>query len=498
MRRFIIISLCLAAAVCAGAQRKVVLDLGRTIDIACDSSLQAFRNQNMYMSGYWEYRSFRAERLPSLTLNLTPASYNRYITQRYNSEENIDIYRAQQMYSASGGLLVKQNFDPLGGTFYLESNLNYLHNFGNSDSEQFTPNQFSTVPIRIGYQQSLLGFNQFRWDKRIEPIKYEKVKKEFLYNMEGVSETAVTYFFALALAQAEYKLAQDNLASSDTLCVIGERRFKIAAISQDELLTLRLERVNAQNTLENSRIALKRAMFSLATYLGMEKDTEIEVKLPGIPTARNISADLALIHAKENNPSLLEHKQKILEAQRDVNRTKVEQRVSVNLNASVGYNQVADKFSQAYTDLMRQDLVSLTLSVPLVDWGVRKGRLNMAKNNLNIVEIAAKQEEVSIEEDVIMTVSDFNIQQRLVESATEALDLADMAYAKTRQRFIIGNADLNTLTLAQNRQQTAHKNYINSLQNYWLSYYKLRKLTLFDFDSNMPLSSKFEISNSIH
>ncbi len=397
------------------------------------------------------------------------------------------------MYSASGGLLVKQNFDPLGGTFYMETSLNYMRNFG-----EYSSNQFSTIPIRVGYRQSLIGFNQFRWDKRIEPIKYEKVKKEFLYNMEGVSETAVTYFFALALAQAEYKLALDNLTSSDTLCTIGERRFKIAAISQAELLTLRLEKVNAQNTLENSRIALKRAMFSLATYLGMEKDTEIEVELPGIPSARNISPDLALLHAKENNPALLEHKQKILEAQRDVNRTKVEQRVSVNLDASVGYNQVAEGFAHAYSNLMRQDLVSLTLSVPLVDWGVRKGRLNMARNNLNIIEIAAKQEEVSIEEDVIMTVSDFNIQQRLVESATEALDLAETAYSQTRQRFIIGNADLNTLTLAQNRQQTAHKNYINSLQNYWLSYYKLRKLTLFDFESNMPLSSKFELSNSIH
>lgn len=98
--------------------------------------------------------------------------------------------------------------------------------------------------------------------------------------MEAVSEDAVKNFFALALAQAEYRLAKDNLASCDTLYTIGERRFKIAAISQADLLTLKLDRVNAQNTLENSRIALKRAMFTLATYLGMEKDTEIEV-MPG-------------------------------------------------------------------------------------------------------------------------------------------------------------------------------------------------------------------------
>ncbi len=492
MKRFSIIIFIILSVLSAWAQRKVVLDLQRTIDIAGDSSLQAFRNQNLYMSGYWEYRAYRAGRLPSLSLNITPVSYNRYITQRYNYDENIDVFRAQQMYSASGGLNIAQNFDPLGGTFYLETSLDYMRNFGDVKSTQF-----SSIPVRVGYRQSLLGFNPFRWERRIEPIKYEKVKKQFLYNMESVSESAVSYFFALALAQAEYRLAVDNLASCDTLYTIGERRFKIASISQADLLTLRLDRVNARNTVENTKIALKRAMFTLASYLGMDKDTEIEVKLPSAPLAKDIPTDMALSFAKANNPTLLERKQNILEAKRDVSRTKIEQHLSANLNASVGFNQVADQFRGAYLHPQRQDLVSLTISIPLIDWGVRKGKLNMAKNNLNVLEIAARQDELAVEEDVIMTVSDFNIQQRLVESAIEALELAETAYEQTKQRFIIGKADINSLTLSLNRQQDANKNYISSLQNYWLSYYKLRKLTLFDFETGMDLSNKFDIQHHI-
>ena len=72
----------------------------------------------------------------------------------------------------------------------------------------------------------------------------------------------------------------------------------------------------------------------------------------------------------------------------------------------------------------------------------------MARNNLNVVRIAARQEELSVEEEVIMTVNDFNIQQSLIASAEEALDLAVMAYEQTRQRFIIGKADVNSLTLS--------------------------------------------------
>lgn len=281
MKKFLL-SLFIIIPTIASAQ-KVNLTLQRTIEIANDSSLQAFRVKNMYLSSYWQYRSYKAARLPSLSLDLTPASYNRYIRQRYDSQENIDVYRAQQMFSASGSVNISQNFDPLGGTFYLESGLEYMRNFGD-----YTGNQFSSIPVRLGYRQTLIGYNAFKWDRKIEPLKFEKAKKELIQNMEGVAESAVTYYFNLALAQEEYRLAVNNLASCDTLYITGERRFKIQAISEADLLTLKLDKVNAQNTLENAKISLKRAMFSLATFLGMDQNAEITVTLPTVPFAKEI------------------------------------------------------------------------------------------------------------------------------------------------------------------------------------------------------------------
>lgn len=468
----------------------IELTLEKVIELANDSSLMAFRYRNMYQANYWQYVSFRADRLPSLSLTATPAKYYRYMTQRYDSEQNIDVYRQQQMFSASAGLEVTQNFDLLGGSFYLETDLEYMRNFG---LNKYT--QYSSIPIRIGYRQSLLGFNAFKWERKIEPLRYEKAKKELIYNMESVSEQAVTYFFALALAQAELQLAEENVASCDTLYVIGERRFKIAAISRADLLTLELDKVNARNTLENCRIALKRATFSLASFLGMDKNTEIELQMPGRPLSIDIPINVALAMAKENNPTLLGHRQTILESERDLNRAKVESRFNASVNASVGFNQVADDLSGAYRSPLRQDLVSISVTVPLIDWGVRKGKVNMARNNLNVSKIAARQDELSIEEDIIMTVSDYEVRQRLIASASEALDLAETAYTQTRQRFIIGKADINSITLSLNRRQEAAKNYILALQNFWLSHYKIRRLTLHDFEFDIPLTEKFELKN---
>lgn len=489
------ISICFLLALCgAGVQAQQVwkLDLKKTIALANDSSLSAFRYQNMYLSGYWEYRTYKAARLPSLTLNMTPAQYNRNITRRYDSQQDIDVYREQQMFSAGAGLSLVQNFDLLGGTFYMNTQMDYMRNFGDSKSTQF-----SAIPFRIGYQQNLLGFNAFRWDRKIEPLKFEKVKKQYLYHAESVSEEAVGYFFSLAMAQADYKLALDNVATTDTLYAIGEQRKKIASISQADLLTLKLDRVNARNALQNAQIARKRAMSALATFLNMDRNTYIEIDLPARPQAISIPVDRATALARENNPVYLEQKQNVWEAEREVDRTRKESRFNASFNASVGFNQVADNIGDAYRKLLQQDLVSFTVSVPLVDWGVRKGKYNMAKNNLNVVKIAARQEEISLEEDVMMTVSDFNVQQDMIASAEEALDLAELAYEQTRKRFIIGKADINSLTLALNRQQEAQKNYIQAMQNYWLNYYKIRKLTLHDFESGLSLSDRFDFDNRL-
>lgn len=481
---------CAAAAVSQlthAQQSRIVLDLEKTVALANDSSLSAFLAKNSFMASYWEYRSFKANRLPSLSLNLTPVSYNKDYTRRYDSEQNIDIYRRQQSLYSHGNLAAQQNLDITGGTFFIDSELGYIRNFGDQ-----TYSQFSSVPVRLGYRQSLIGYNPFKWEKQIAPLKYQKAQRELIYQLEQTAETASGYFFDLAMAQAEYELAVENVTSSDTLYRIGEEKHKIASIGRADLLTLKLDRVNARNSLQNAEINLKRSMFALAAYLNLKKDTHITLKLPDYPDNVIVTEQEALRLAKENNPQYLEAEQQVLLSEQNVEKAKIESWFNAGLSASVGFNQVAESFRAAYRNPLQQDILSLTVSIPLVDWGVRKGRYNMAKSNLNITRLSVQENAIRLEEDVIMTVGDFLIQQHLIRSAQEAMELARLAYEQTRERFIIGKADINSLTLSTNRRQEAQRNYISALKNYWRNYFKIRKLTLYDFEKLAPLADTFD------
>ena len=441
----------------AQAQRRVVLDLEGTVQLAVDSSFTAQKLQSDYNMALHDYLSWQASRKPQLQL-----------------ESTSELSLGQRHFYTQGGINVTQIFEPLGGSFYGSTLLGYMHTAGETQ-------QFMTTPVVFGYKQELLFFNPLKWDKRIETLKLTRAEKELAYGIETVSEEAVGKFFALALAQDQLQMAEEYLASCDTIYAIAERRYKISSISKADLSILELEKTNAQMSLANARIDQKRAMQELVSFLRMGPDVEIRLIIPDVVQDLQINTVEAIQHARDNNPRYIESQQAIAEALRDAEKARIEKTIHLGIDLSVGLNQVASTFQGAYMNLVPQDLAALTFTLPLVDWGKRRYAYQSA---LNKVESAQRTEQEMIRDtelDVALTVADFNERKAIVETARQAFAIAEDAYTQTMRQFIRAQASTNSLTWALNCWQTARKNQIASLKNYWIAYYHLRRLTLVDY-----------------
>jgi outer membrane protein TolC len=132
------------------------------------------------------------------------------------------------------------------------------------------------------------------------------------------------------------------------------------------------------------------------------------------------------------------------------------------------------------------------LSVPIVDWGKRKGQLLMAKSNREVVVNSVKQERIDFQQSVLMSVMEFNLQSEQVFNSARADTIAQMGFDVTIRRFKIGKLDVTKLNLARNDLENAKRAYINSLRKYWTSYYQIRQVTLFDFERGIDLSADFD------
>ena len=483
MRRLFFIVTLTATTLGVSAQRKVTLDLNRTVALATDSSLTAEKYRSVLDTYRFSFLAWQASRKPQITLDATPLQYEQYMVQRYISDEDRDTYREQQMLYSEAAVGMTQDIEALGGTLYASTGLGFLHTFGGDTNYD----QFSTVPIKVGYRQDLLGFNALKWSKRLEPLKLKKAEKAYAYNLESTAAEAVDLFFQLALAQDQLRMAEENLQTCDTIYAIGCRRFKIASISKAELSILDLQRTNATNTMENAKILRDKASKQLATFLGMERDTDIELIIPTNHSPVKVDAEEALRYARENNPAFIETRQAVEEARMEMEKAKVERRLSLNIDASIGLNQVADKFWDAYRSPLRQEKAIVTLSVPLKDWGKRKNNYLQAQSRLSTAEKELSEATRDTELDVVTSVDDYNKRHDLTANSRKSLNIAQEAYDAMLTRFIKGQATVNDLSLAQNYWQTARQNYTQSLQNYWTAFYKLRQLTLYDFNKRKTI-----------
>src|SRR5690606_23675023 len=139
-------------------------------------------------------------------------------------------------------------------------------------------------------------------------------------------------------------------------------RFKIAAISQADMLTLKLDAINAKNSLKTIEIELKKATFDFRSFLNLDEGRQVEIILPQRPKDLVIPIDRVLDYTRANNPDYLGNRQEIMEAEKEVDRTSREAAFNADLWLSTGFNQVAGTIGAAYHNPLQQNIVRIGLS----------------------------------------------------------------------------------------------------------------------------------------
>ena len=463
------------------------LSLDEVIKLGSQNSLLAFRVKNTYMYSYWEFRSYKADKLPSLSMTTNPFDFRNLRQLEYNINTNKNEYKLRNFFNSDVSMQLNQNVGLTGGSLFLNSNLGMSKNLSGDKTASY-----QATPISIGFSQALNGYNAMRWESKIEPIKYEKAKKEFIQSQEDMAMTSTAMFFDLVEAQIQLKIAQNSLSNADTLYKIGKGRFQVGTVTQDELLNLELNQLNAVQALSRAKMEVERSQSGLNSYLMLDKKTRINCVVPSEISNLQVSADEALSLALKNNPDILDQEQQLLEADRKVAKTKSETGLSTNLYASYGLNQAADDISAVYDKPQKSQRVNVGINIPILDWGRRKGQLMMSESDREIVNYRIKQARIDFEQNIFQSVMEFNLQAEQVRNAAKADTVSQKGYQVTFQRFLIGKVDVIKLNLARNDLESAKKAYITAVKTYWNYYYRLRMLSLYDFVKGENLTAQYD------
>lgn len=481
--------LLLMAAACgmeaaAPAQEALELTLQQTIRHAQEQSPDAQSARHSFRSSYWNYRYYRANYLPNLTLTSTPY-LDRAINKVTLGDGSVKFVE-QNLLSTNLTLSLTQNVPWTGGTFFVETSAQRIDLFSDNS------HSYQTSPVNIGYTQSLFGYNSLKWNRRIEPVRYHEARKRYAETLELVAAAATQKFFALATAQSNYEIACTNYANADTLYIYARGRYDIGTISENEMLQLEINKLTEETNRMNARIEVDNAMQELRSYLGIQQDVDLKVRIEDFVPDLQIDLNEALLLAAQNSPDIENMQRRRLESESAVAQARANAGLKADIYLRFGLTQTADRWKNAWRNPMDQQYVSLSVSLPILDWGRGKGQVRVAKSNRDLVQTQVEQDKTDFDLNIRKLVKQFNLQAQRVHIAARTDTTAQRRADVARRLYLLGQSTILDLNASITEKDSARRNYVTALYDYWSLYYTLRSLTLYDFRQDQPLEEDLE------
>lgn len=426
------------------------------------------------------YRSYSATLYPQLNLQGDVPGFYRSITP-ITLPDGSTVFTPQSQASSSLNLAITQKIPFTGGDLSLSSGLNRI------DLLETKSQYYRSNPLIMTLRQPIFQINTTRWEMDAQELRYTIAKREVAEDLEESASDVTNKFFELYLASMSENNASLNLAINDTLYKISKGRYNVGKIAENDLLQSELAFLNAQTQLENARLGLNRSQQNLRVALGLGPDKFIVPVPPEEIPKFTIEPQEALTQARQYRSDIVNFKLQKLTADRGVAQAKSDNYLRATMTATMGFNQRAQLLPDAYQNLMDQQQFTLSFNVPLFRWGAGSSAVDAAVSEQKRIETSVEQQKHDFEQEVLYQASRLNLLQKQVAVAAKSDTIAQRRFDVAKDRYLIGKIDIPNLFLAQSEKDNARRQRFQTLWDYWTAYFRIRRLTLYDFEAGEPL-----------
>lgn len=127
------------------------------------------------------------------------------------------------------------------------------------------------------------------------------------------------------------------------------------------------------------------------------------------------------------------------------------------------------------------------MSIPILDWGRSSSSVKLAESRRDLVVYDVEKDLSDFERGVIVQVEQFGLLRDQLKTAQQADKVAENGYLISNKKFQSGEISITDLNISLAERESAKRDFIYAIENYWESYYRLRILTLYDFELNQKI-----------
>jgi outer membrane protein TolC len=463
------------------ACRSAALALADAVALAQKQGLNAQSAREALAAARASDRAFNARLLPQVSVGGMAANYNHSIIPVVQPTGETQFV-SQSQNQSSLGLTVSQPLPWLGSTLSVGSYLDRVDLTGTASSRTYT-----STPFLISVTQNLLRPRTLLWDVRAQDLRASLAEREYLEAREDIAVNTASAFFDYYAATMALNNALANAAVNDTLYTLNKGRFEVGKIGENDLLQSELQLLRARASVDGAKLERDRSESALRRLINVHgADTLVVITPDDVPTVE-VDPEVAVREAVKNASVMEQNALDSVTARRQESAARLNNGFGASLQASYGMNQTSNLFGLAYASPLPRQTLQLQVNMPVFQWGGGRADVESARANAAQIASSSRARREQLMEDARYAALELTQSQRMLTIAAKADTVAQKRFEVAKARYVIGKIGVGDLYIAQNEKDQALDAYVQALRSFWANYYRLRRVTLYDFAQKSEL-----------
>lgn len=456
------------------------LSLPQAMEVARGNSPDILRARMSLEASEERLKAQNAALKSRFSLTLEPILYDR--SDEFNAF--FSTFNRTETVQSSGLFIVSQPIVPTDGTLSLRNQFSWrdvTSEFGSAQNRSFSNNLFLT------YQQPIFTFNRTKLDLRDVELDLENTQINYSLQELLLEVQVAQAFYGAFRQKMSLQVSREEYQNTQRSYQIIENKVSAGLAAREELYQAELNLTSSRSTVQNNQVALENSLDDFKRLIGMPIAEEIDVVAEVTQAPVAVDLDRAIEYALKNRQELRQRQINIQSARANLTRSTAINEFRGNVNLSYGIFGNDEEFSRLYDKPTENQRVSLSLEIPIYDWGERKSRIRAAEVSVESSNLSLEEERTGIIIDIRKAYRNLENQVIQIEIAEQNVRTAQLTYDINLERY--ENGDLTSMDLNQFQTQLSAKKIglVEALINYKLALLDLKVKSLWDFERNQPV-----------
>jgi outer membrane protein TolC len=418
----------------------------------------------------------------NFSLSVNPIGYNH--TRTFN--DLISKWNSTKTTESYGLFTISQPIVLTDARISLQNRLGYRDSY--SEFNNVTTKGFSNN-LTLNLDQPLFTYNRTKLQLKELQLALENSQFSYAIQLLALEKGVTQAFYIVYQQQQSLEISNQAYQNMQKSYEVSKNKVDAGISAREEMFQAELNLATTRSDYENKQVSLENAKDDFKLLIGMSLYDDLVV-LPNIAVDTvPVDISFAIDQGLANRMELRQRKIDIEISEFDLIQTKALNEFKGSLGLSVGLFGDNDKFKDVYANPTDNETVSLSLIIPLWDWGEKKSRIKATEASIETNKITLEEEQNDIIINIRKVYRNLTNLQNQIEIARQNVINAQLTYDLNLEKYKNGDLTGMDLNIYQNQLSEKQLTYTNSLISYKLELLNLKIQALYDFEKKQPVSS---------